>query len=179
MSGHNKWSQIKNKKGVTDKKRGNLFSKLLRAISIAAKNEPNPQFNPRLRSAIETAKENHVPAENIERAVNKASEEKNLEDLVIEAYGPEGAALIIEAVTDSKNRSIAEIKNILSENNAKIATPGSVLWSFNPPSAQTNMKWAAKFPQAVSEDAKQKLTKLISELDGHDDVLKITTSAEI
>ncbi|MEK9186468.1 MAG: YebC/PmpR family DNA-binding transcriptional regulator, partial [Patescibacteria group bacterium] len=98
MSGHNKWSQIQHKKGVVDKKRGATFSKLLNAVSIAARSGPNPDFNPRLRSVIEKAKENKVPQENIERAISKASENKNLEELTIEAYGPEGSALIIEAI---------------------------------------------------------------------------------
>ncbi|MBI3046198.1 MAG: YebC/PmpR family DNA-binding transcriptional regulator [Candidatus Harrisonbacteria bacterium] len=80
MSGHNKWSQIKNQKGAADKKRGQLFSKLLKAISVAAKNEPNPDFNPRLRSAIEKAKENNVPKEKIERAIARAAEEKNYDN---------------------------------------------------------------------------------------------------
>src|SRR3989344_9395701 len=105
MSGHNKWSQIKNQKGAADKKRGQLFSKLLKAISIAAKTEANPQFNPRLRSVMEKAKEFNVPQDNIERAVSKASETKNLEDITVEAYGPEGAALIIEGITDNTNRA--------------------------------------------------------------------------
>src|SRR3989344_8899884 len=119
MSGHNKWSQIKNQKGAADLKRGRLFSKLLKAISIAAKTEPNPNFNPRLRSAIEKAEENNVPKDNIERAINKAKEEKNLEDIVVEAYGPEGSAIIIEGITDNKNRAISEIKHILTEQGGK------------------------------------------------------------
>lgn len=172
MSGHNKWSQIKTQKGITDKKRGQLFSKILKAISIAAKTEANPQFNPRLRSAMETAKEFNVPLDNIERAVSKASETKNLEDVVVEAYGPEGVALIIEAITDNTNRTIAEIKHLLTENNAKIAHPGSVLWSFE----KTADGWKAKFPQAISESAKEQVSKLIEALEEHDDVQNITTN---
>jgi len=130
MSGHNKWSQIKNKKGVADVKRGKVFSKMLRAISIAAKSEPNQQFNPRLRSAVETAKEYLVPLDNIERAINKASDQKDLSEMVIEAYGPEGSAIIIEAITDNTNRTISEVKKILSDHDAKFANQGSVLWAF-------------------------------------------------
>ncbi|MDD5430978.1 MAG: YebC/PmpR family DNA-binding transcriptional regulator [Candidatus Pacebacteria bacterium] len=176
MSGHNKWSQIKNKKGAADLKRGKIFSKILRAISIAAKTEPNIQFNPRLRAAVDIAKENQVPLENIERAINKASEEKNLEDLVIEAYGPEGSALIILAITDNRNRTIAEIKSILSDNNSKMANQGSVLWSFNPPAE--GKSWTPKFPQAISEESKQKLEKLLTELDEHEDIQDVITSVE-
>ncbi len=174
MSGHNKWSQIKNQKGTADKKRGQLFSKLLKAISIAAKTESNPQFNPRLRSAIEKAEENNVPKDNIERAVNKAGEEKNLEDIVVEAYGPEGSAIIIEGITDSKNRAISEIKHILTQQGGKIANPGSVLWSFNLPAGKES--WKAKFPQTISEPAKAKLDQLIGALEEHNDVQRVITN---
>jgi YebC/PmpR family DNA-binding regulatory protein len=177
MSGHNKWSQIKHKKGVSDVKRGRVFSKLLRAISIAAKDEPNPQFNPRLRTAVETAKEALVPAENIERAINKASEQKDLSEMIIEAYGPEGSAIIIEAITDNTNRTISEIKKILSDHGAKFANQGSVLWAFTAPiKGSENAEWTAKFPQSISEESKIKLNALIEALDEHDDVQNIFTN---
>ena len=178
MSGHSKWKQIAHKKGATDLKRGRIFSKLLRAISIAAKTEPNPQFNPRLRSAIEKAKENNVPADNIERAVSKASEQKNLEDVTIEAYGPEGAALIIQAITDNTNRTVNEIRNILNERGAKMATPGSVLWAFNAPTAG-GQEYTAKFPQPISDQAKEQLQKLIDALEENEDVQKVYTNVNI
>ncbi len=169
MAGHSHWKQIQHKKGTADQKRGQIFSKLLQAISIAAKADPNPQFNPRLRTAIEKAKENKVPQDNIERAVSKASEAKNLEDLVIEAYGPEGSALVIEAITDNKNRTIAEVKAILNEHGAKFANPGSALWAFE----KTDAGWQAKFPQPASESAKEQLNKLIDALLDHDDVQNV------
>lgn len=174
MSGHNKWSQIKTQKGAADKKRGQLFSKLLKAIAIAAKNEANLQFNPRLRSAIEKAKENNVPQENIERAVHRASEEKNLEDLIIEAYGPEGSAIIIEAITDNKNRTISEIKHLLSTQEGKMANPGNVLWSFE----KKDSGWQPKFQQKISEPAKEKNLALVAALEAHEDVQKIITNIE-
>ena len=173
MSGHSKWSQIKHHKGITDQKRGQLFSKLLRAIAIATKTDSNPQFNPRLRTAIETARTNNVPAENIERAISKASEEKNLEDILVEAYGSEGAALIIQGITDNSNRTVNEIKKILSDHDAKIATPGSVLWSFE----QTGDKsWKPKFQQPISDAAKEKIRILVAALEEHEDVQKIITN---
>ena len=178
MSGHNKWSQIKNKKGVADIKRGRVFSKILRAISIAAKAEPNPQFNPRLRTAIETAKTNLVPLDNIERAINKASEQKDLSEMVIEAYGPEGSAIIIEAITDNTNRTISEVKKILNDHGAKFANQGSVLWAFDAPikgNAEATT-WKAKFPQKISDDSKNKVERLIEALDEHDDVQNIMTN---
>lgn len=169
MSGHSKWSQIKHKKGVADQKRGALFSKLLNAVAIAARDNPNLQFNPSLRAAVERAKENQVPLENIERAVKKASENKNLEELIIEAYGPDGAAILIEAITDSRNRTISEIKKILGDHNAKFAEQGSVLWAFEKIADGRQ----AKFKQEISEDAKEKIQTLIAELENRGDVQKI------
>lgn len=174
MSGHSKWSQIKHQKGAADLKRGQVFSKLLKAIAIAAKNESNPQFNPRLRSAIEKAKENNVPQENIERAISRASEEKNLEDLVIEAYGPEGVQLLIEAVTDNRNRTISEIKHLLTEQNGKMANPGSVLWAFQ----KNESGWQAKFPKKISDLAKEKLNQLVAALEEHENVQKVITNTQ-
>jgi YebC/PmpR family DNA-binding regulatory protein len=175
MAGHSHWKQIKQQKGAADAKRGALFSKLLRAISVAAKQESNPDFNPRLRSAIEKAEENKVPRENIERAVSKASESKNLEEIIIEAYGQEGVALVIEAITDSKNRTISEIRHLLSEQEAKMADPGSVLWAFE---KQPAGEWLPKFPQAISEAGKQKLQVLVNRLEEHDDVQRVITNAQ-
>lgn len=174
MSGHNKWSQIKNKKGVTDKKRGQIFSKLSKAITIAAKSDPNPQFNPNLRSAIEKAKENQVPQENIERAIKKAAESAEaLEELLMEAYGPEGAAILITAITDSSNRTVNEVKKILKDNEAKWANPGSVLWAFE---KKSDGEWEAKFPQKISEDGQQKLEKLLEALDDYEDTQDVITN---
>lgn len=169
MSGHSHWAGIKNKKEVTDQKRGKVFSKLLNAISIAARANPDPQFNPRLRQAIEKAKENQVPSDNVEKAIKRASEDKNLEELLIEAYGPGGHAILIEAVSDSKNRTIPEIKKILSENESKIATPGSVMWAFE----KTSEGWKTKFPQEIKSQDLEKIKKLAEELENHDDVQKV------
>ena len=155
---------------------------MLRAISIAAKSEPNQQFNPRLRSAVETAKEYLVPLDNIERAINKASDQKDLSEMVIEAYGPEGSAIIIEAITDNTNRTISEVKKILSDHDAKFANQGSVLWSFDHgadergQNADQRGNWKPKFPQSISEESKAKLERLVEALDEHDDVQNITTN---
>lgn len=173
MAGHSHWKQIQHKKGAADTERGQLFSKLLNAISIAAKGEPNPEFNPRLRTAIEKAKENQVPSLNIERAIKKASGAKNLEEIVIEAYGPERVAMIIEGIADNKNRSISEIRTLLNENSAKMANQGSVLWAFE----KINNEWKAKFTQALSDEGKQKIAALIEKLEGRNDVQKVTTNA--
>ncbi len=175
MSGHSHWAGIKRKKELTDQKRGKIFSKLLSAISIAARTEPNFEFNPRLRTAVEKAKENSVPQENIERAIKRASD-KNLEELIVEAYGPEGVALLIEAITDSKNRTINEIKNILEENNAKIAEPKSVLWAFEQVKTEEGLTWQEKFKQPISGEAQEKIQKLIDELLEQNEVQEIYTN---
>lgn len=174
MSGHNKWSQIKNRKGAQDAKRGALFSKLLKAISVAAKTEPKPEFNPRLRSAVEKAKENNVPLENIQRAISKASEEKELQEIVIEAYGPEGVGLIIEGITDNSNRTVSEIRHLLDENGAKMANQGSVQWSFE----KSGGDWKVKFPQPISPEGKQKLELLIDAIEDHEDTQRVITNAQ-
>jgi len=179
MSGHSHWAGIKHKKGVADKKRGQLFGKLLNAITIAAREETNVEFNPRLKSAVEKARQNNVPQENIERAIKRASEKNtSLESIICEAYGPGGSAIIIEAVTDSKNRTISEIKNILSENNGKWAEHGSVLWAFQ--SKQGNdgsNRWSAKFPQKISNEDSASLQKLVDELNSSDDIHNVYTNS--
>jgi len=176
MSGHSHWAGIKHKKELSDHKRGQIFSKLLNAISIAARTESNPEFNPRLRTAIDKAKENHVPQENIERAIKRASEDKNLEELIIEAYGPEGAAILIEAITDSKNRTISEIKRILDENEAKIAEPGSVRWAFEQLKTESGFSWREKFKQPVSNQTIEKIQKLVDKLLEQNEVQEIYTN---
>lgn len=178
MSGHSHWAGIKHKKEITDKKRGQLFSKLLNAVAVAARQEPNPQFNPRLRTAIEKAKENSVPTEKIDGAIKRASESKNLEELTVEAYGPAGVAIIIEAITDNKNRTMQEIKSILNENSGKIAEPGSVRWAFDPPTP-AKMEWTAKFTQEIDADDKNKIDKLLAELEDQDDVQKVYTNVKL
>jgi len=176
MSGHSHWAGIKHKKGLADQKRGQLFSKLLNAVSIAARQEPNPEFNPRLRSAVEKAKESKVPQENIERAIKRASEDKNLEELIIEAYGPEGTAILIEAITDNKNRTVAEVKKILDENGSKIAEPGSVRWAFEQIKIESGLGWQEKFKQPISAEAQKKLQKLIEELLEQNEVQEVYTN---
>ena len=186
MSGHSHWSGIKHKKGAKDAKRGVIFSKLLNAVSVAAKSEANPQFNPRLRTAIETAREANVPNENIERAIKKASDKSDaLEELIIEAYGPGGTAMLIEAITDSRNRTISEVKKIIVGSGCKWAEPGSVRWAFSPSSASldkdasgTSMNgWIAKFPQALNTEDKEKLLLAIEDIQGHSDVQAVYTNA--
>ena len=133
MSGHSKWSTIKHKKSATDKKRGDVFSKMARIITIAAKAGGDIETNYTLRSAVEKAKNLNMPKDNIERAIKKGTGElagEQLEEILMEAYGPNGTALLIEVVTDNRNRSTSEVRHILLKNNGKLATGGSVQWLF-------------------------------------------------
>lgn len=177
MAGHNKWTQIKHQKDATDKKRGRLFSKLANLISIAAKKDPNPQFNPTLRSTIERAKSFNLPQANIERAIKRASESKELEELTLEAYGPEGSGFLIDAVTDNRNRTTNEVRALLKDYDAKLATPGSLAWAFerdeHDPAA---VSYKPKFPQAVTDGAKEKIAALIEALEEREDVNEIYTN---
>lgn len=130
MAGHSHWAQIKRKKAVLDVKKSQLISKLINAITVAAREGNNPETNPKLRNAIERAKEFKVPLENIERAIKKAEDKNlNLEEVWYEAYFEE-VSLLIKAITDNKNRTLGEIKHVLNKFNAKLATPGSVKWNF-------------------------------------------------
>lgn len=173
MAGHSHWAGIKHKKEATDEKRGKLFSKLLAAITAAARGDPNPDFNPRLRTAIEKAREHNVPSAHIERAAARARESGGaLEELLFEAYGPGGAALLIEATSDNKNRTIAEVKKILSAHGAKWAEGGSVRWAFE---AQGG-GWRAKFPHSVGEHEGEQLAELLAALEDHSDVQKVFTN---
>jgi YebC/PmpR family DNA-binding regulatory protein len=135
MSGHSHFSTIKHKKEATDKKRGQNFSKLARLISIAVKEKgSNPETNSKLRIAIETARSFNMPRENVDRAIKKGTGElsdEKLEEVFFEAYGPAGIAIIIEGITDNKNRALGEIKQILSQSNGKLAGDGSVKWMFD------------------------------------------------
>lgn len=175
MAGHSKWKQIKHQKDAADKKRSRLFSKLANTISIAAKKEPNPQFNPTLRSAIERAKAANLPQANIERAITRATENKDLEELVLEIYGPEGSGLLVQAVTDNRNRTTNEIRALLKEYDAKLATPGSLQWAFD----WDGENYLPKFPQAISASAKEKIEALIDVLEEREDIKDIFTNVKI
>jgi len=134
MSGHSHAKTIKHQKNITDQKRGRMFSKMARVISVAVKEGgPSPETNNKLKVAIEQAKQINLPKENIERAIKQATgggEGTNLEEVIFEAYGPGGIAIIIEGITDNKNRALGEIKQILSQNGGKLVGEGSVRWMF-------------------------------------------------
>ena len=134
MSGHSKWATIKHKKGKTDARRGKLFSKLSRAITVAAREGgADPAMNISLANAIEKAKAESMPKDNIERAIQRGAggaDGETYESILYEGYGPAGVAIIVEVLTDNKNRSAAEVRNIFSKHGGQLAQPGAVAWVF-------------------------------------------------
>jgi len=133
MSGHSKWATIKHKKAATDAKRGSLFTKLIKEITVAARGGGKPETNPRLRVAIERAKEASMPSDNIERAIKKGTGELegvSYEDITLEGYGPGGVAFLVEGVSDNKNRTTSEVRTIFTKKGGIMAGAGSVSWMF-------------------------------------------------
>jgi YebC/PmpR family DNA-binding regulatory protein len=134
MAGHSKWANIKHKKGAADAKRGKVFTKIAREVTISARlSGGDPASNPRLRLAIQSARAVNMPSENIKRAIQKGTgslEGQQLEDMMFEGYGPGGIALLIECVSDNRNRAVADIRRILSRNNGSMAEAGAVAWNF-------------------------------------------------
>lgn len=134
MSGHSKWATIKRKKAVTDSARGRLFTRLIKEITIAARNGGgNAEGNPRLRLAIQTAKAANMPADNIKRAIQKGTGELPgvaYEEITFEGYGAGGVAILVEVVTDNNNRTVSEMRHVFSRNNGNLGQSGSVAWMF-------------------------------------------------
>jgi len=135
MSGHSKWSTIKRKKGKADAQRGQLFTKLIRVITVAARSGGgDPEINIRLKTAIQFAKENNMPNENIERAIKKGIGELegvSYEELLYEGYGPGGVAVLVDALTDNRNRTVPELRKIFSKNGGNLGESGCVAWMFD------------------------------------------------
>ena len=136
MSGHSKWSSIKHQKGVTDARRGQLFTKLTREIIVVVRQGgSNPESNFRLRLAVQKARDNNMPLENIERAIKRGSGEiegVTLAEMVLEGYGPGGAAILVQVLTDNRNRTLQDIRNIFSRHNGSLGESGCVAWLFGP-----------------------------------------------
>jgi YebC/PmpR family DNA-binding regulatory protein len=136
MSGHSKWSSIKHQKGVTDARRGKLFTKLTREIIVAVRESgANPETNHRLRLAIQRARDSSMPSDNIERAIKRGDgtlEGTILTEAVLEGYGPGGAAVLVEALTDNRNRTVQNVRNIFTKSGGSLGESGSVTWLFDP-----------------------------------------------
>ena len=158
-----------------DQARGKLFSKLANNISIAARNGADPKFNSALRGAIEQAKKQNMPQTNIDRAIKRVSEKGGLEYLLIEAYGPGGVGLLVEAVTDNKRRTIGELRSLFKEHNAKLAEPGSLLWSFN----KTPDGYKSTLITLLSKTDLALVALLVGKLREHNDVLGVNASCKL
>ena len=176
MSGHNKWSKIKHKKAATDAQKSKIFGKLARLISVESKLSGGDVNSPGLRTAIEKAKKENMPSENIDRAVKKGagSDMTQMDAVLYEAYGPGGCALIIEGLTDNKNRISAEVKHILTKNGLSLAAQGSATWAFE----KINGGWTPKTMSPISEEDSIKLSKVVEELEENDDIQNVYTNAE-
>lgn len=178
MSGHNKWSQIKHKKGITDAKKSKIFSKIVRVISVEARLSGGKE-SPGLRSAIEKAKKVNMPADNIERAIKKASEPSaKMNAITYEAYGPSGVGIIIETLTSSRNRTAQEIKHLLSKHGSSLAGIGSVTWSFEKEVAPEGIIWKPTTTIPLSDSDMEFLDKLVEELEDNDDVQDVYVNVE-
>jgi YebC/PmpR family DNA-binding regulatory protein len=178
MSGHNKWSQIKNKKGVVDAKRSKLFSMLVRTITMEAKNAGGNREAPGLKATIVRAKAANMPIDNIERAIIKGfgGGSENFEEVIYEAYGPAGVALIITGVTDNKNRTTPEIKHILSNHGGSLGAQGSTMWAFT---KNEEGDYLPQNPLPLSGEDQGKLIRLVEEIEEHEDIKNIYHNADI
>ena len=134
MSGHSKWATIKHKKGALDAKRGKIFTRLIKEITIAAKSGGDPEKNPRLRGAVTAAKAENMPADNIKRAIQRGTGELpgiSYEEITFEGYGPGGVAILVEVSTDNRNRTVSELRHAFSKNGGNMGEAGSVAWMFH------------------------------------------------
>jgi len=177
VSGHSKWSTIKHKKALKDARRGQMFTKLARAITVAVqKGGPDPEVNPTLRTAIEKAKQFSMPKDNIKRAIERGSGGAGglkLEELRLEGYGPEGVAIVCEVLTDNRNRSVAEIRRIFSQYGGSLGEQGSAAYIFKDPQ---NPLFEVKIED---QETAKKVLDLVNALDDHPDVQNVLANFDI
>lgn len=175
MAGHSKWAKVKHQKAITDTRKSKVFSKLVRFIAVEAKKAKGDRSSPGLRAAIEKARAANMPSDNIERAIEKAAGDSvSVETLIYEAYGPGGAALIIEGYTDNRNRTAQEVKHILSKHGGSLAGPGAAMWAFE---KNAEGKLEPTTPIELSDEDLEKLAQLVDELEEHDDISDVYTNA--
>lgn len=176
MSGHNKWSKVKNKKAVTDAKKGKIYTKMAKVIAIEVKKAGGNIKSPGVEAAIKKAREFNVPNDNIERALKKGADKNTaaMESILYEAYGPGGVAVIIDVLTDNRNKAAAEVKHILVENGSALAAPGSASWAFT----KTHEGFVPNMMTPISEEDGLKLDALIEALEDNDEVQEVWTNAE-
>lgn len=176
MSGHNKWSKIKHKKAATDAQRSKLFSKHAMMITMEARKAGGDPTSAGVLAAIERAKKDSMPKENIDRAVAKGSGVGGaaLEEVVFEAFGPGGVGMIITAVTDNNNRTAPEVKHIFHKAGFQLGAPGSALWAFT----KIDGRYIPTNPLEINDDDGEKLASLIEALEDQDDVQEIFTTTD-
>lgn len=175
MSGHNKWSKIKNQKAVTDAQKSKIFTKMVRLITVEAKKAQGNISAPGLASAIAKARAENMPNDNIERAIKKASSDPaSMEGITYEAYGPGGCAMVIETLTDNRNKAAQEVKHILSLHGTELAGIGAATWAFE----KTHEGWTPKTTVALNNEDGAKLGELIEALEENDEVQAVYTNAE-
>lgn len=173
MAGHSKWAKLKHTKGKTDAQKAKLFSKHVRIIGVELKKAKGDKNAAGVRNAVERALADNMPKDNIERALNK-NDGVELEQVTYEAYGPGGCALVIEAYTDNRNRTVQELKHVLSLHGGSLATPGAAMWAFAK-NAEGALEPMA--PIELSDEDSQKMAELADALEEHDDVNEIYSSA--
>ncbi|MDE2188555.1 MAG: YebC/PmpR family DNA-binding transcriptional regulator [Patescibacteria group bacterium] len=176
MSGHNKFSKIKHLKAKTDAQKSKVFTKMVRLITMEVKKAKGVVSSPGVVAAIDRARKENVPNDTIDRAVKKATTDNSaaMETIVYESYGPGGVALLIDVLTDNRNKAAQEIKHILSSNGAALAAPGSASWAFT----KTHEGWQANSTMPLEDADVEALQKLVEELEENEDVQDVYTNAE-
>ena len=176
MSGHNKFSKIKHLKAKNDSQKSKQFSKFVRLITVEAKAAKGNLNSPGLAAAIEKARKENMPNDTIDRAVKKAISDNSaaMESIIYESYGPGGVAILIETLTDNRNRAAQEVKHALSKNGFELASPGSASWAFQ----KANGSWTATMTMPLEDADIETLSKLVEELENLEDVQEIFTNAE-
>jgi transcriptional/translational regulatory protein YebC/TACO1 len=176
MSGHNKWSKIKRKKAVTDAEKSRVFSKHSALIAMEARKAKGDLAAPGLINAIERAKKDSMPKDNIERAVTKGAGTNgdSFTEVIFETFGPGGTAMVITAITDNNNRTSNEVRNILSKAGYALGTPGSALWAFN----KNQTGYSPNNPMDLTEKEGEALADLIEKLESQTDIQEIFTAAD-
>jgi len=174
MAGHSKWAKLKHQKAITDVRKAQVFSKLVRFITVEAKKVKGDRNAPSLRTAIEKARAANVPSDNIDRAIEKArGTSAELERVMYEAYGPGGVAIMIDGFTDNRNRTVQEIKHILSLHGGTFATTGAASWAFS----KTEDGYEPNTTVELSDEDAEKLSLLMDALEAQDDVNDVFTNA--
>jgi len=176
MSGHSKWSTIKRRKAVVDAKRGRVFTRLIKEVTVAAREGGrDPESNPRLRTAIDNAKAENMPADNIEKAIRRGTGELpgvTYEDMTYEGYGPGGVAILVTTLTDNKNRTVAELRHLFTKQGGNLGAPNSVAWMFDRKGQITIDASAYDEETLLLEAAEAGAEDVVAE----EDVLKVITS---